>query len=147
MFYLKGSSTHENSGIWAMMIQTLAYGWNAFMSTAVLAHQKNLKLHALFYDRDVSCQPQEKAWEKRAGDKAVKAAGEKLALCRDRTGSSEAWKAVKHLSCNKQTRETLIWMKKPGFLTEPVSAGVKEALRVMSKRQKQITEGSWQGCN
>lgn len=37
--------------------------------------------------------------------------------------------------------------EKTGFLTEPVSAGVKEALRVMSKRQKQITEGSWQGCN
>lgn len=38
--------------------------------------------------------------------------------------------------------------EKTGFLTEPVSAGVKEAQRVNSRRQKQeITEGSWQGCN
>lgn len=56
----------------------------------MLANQKNLKLHAVFYDRDVSCQPQETVQERRAGGKALKAAGEKLALCRGRTGISEA---------------------------------------------------------
>lgn len=110
-FYLKGSSTSEKSSIRTTENQALAYGWNAFMSTAVLAHQKNLKLHTVLYDRYVSCQPQGTAWERRAGDEALKAAGQKLALCRHRRSSSKACKAVKHSSCNKQTRETLIWMK------------------------------------
>lgn len=48
----------------------------------MLAYKKNLKLHAVFYDRDMSCQSQKTAGERRAGDKALKTAGEKLALCR-----------------------------------------------------------------
>lgn len=127
--------------------QALAYGWNAFMSTAVLAHQKNLKLHTVLYDRYVSCQPQGTAWERRAGDEALKAAGQKLALCRHRRSSSKACKAVKHSFLQQTNLRNINMNEKLGFLSEPMSACVKEALRVISKRQNQkITEGSWQGC-
>lgn len=49
----------------------------------------------------------------------------------------------------QQTNLRNIYMnEKSGFLTELVSVGVKEILRMMSKRQNQkITGGSWQGCS
>lgn len=110
-FYLKGSSTSEKSSIWTIKNQALAYGWNAFMSTAVLAHQKTLKL-MLFYMIDTCHASHREQYGKEGlGTRLLKAAGEKLSLCRDRRGSSKACKAVKHSSCNKQTWETLIWMK------------------------------------
>jgi len=135
-FCLKEVSASGKSNIQTIKNQALAYGWNAFRSTAVLADQRNWSSTLWFIQRMCFVPA-------RGNNTRKNGWGQGFPGCWGHAGSvqKQGWQ-FRSLKSRKTSISLQTNLRKINtndkllFLADPVNTCAKECLRVMSKRQK-----------